>query len=244
MTDSRHSSQGLPSPDQSVESDSELPSRTQSGSQAEPTRFEFVDVSSTNARKQARAHVMREFMRQRRRERNEGVDVPPTVKVEKRASGPSEFMSKPAKSRATRERGPKDSPMLTAARKGSVPRARTASPVPKISTALQGPAFPPALALAERKGIVKMQTPTISLYQSPEEDKSGVLRRESLGPIPPRSPTRSPRPISDSIPSVLSTGEGILQQPEPVMLDEEDVPLVEHCKTRNATFTFTDHTLT
>jgi hypothetical protein len=38
------------------------------GSSDQGARFQFIDISSTNARKEARAHVMREFMRQKREE--------------------------------------------------------------------------------------------------------------------------------------------------------------------------------
>jgi hypothetical protein len=38
------------------------------GSSDQVARFQFIDISSTNARKEARAHVMREFMRQKREE--------------------------------------------------------------------------------------------------------------------------------------------------------------------------------
>lgn len=233
--DSRQSSQGLPSPDESGGSDSEEPSRRQSISQSEPTRFEFVDVSSTNARKQARAHVMREFMRQRRKERNEGIELPPSAKVEKRAASPMDSTPpRPAKSRASRDKTSEKSPKSSLGRKATPPRARTTSPAPRTMTALQGPAFPPALAMAERRGIVRMQFHGDSIYQSPAEEKTGLLRRESLGPIPPRSVTRSPRPIGDSSSSLWSCPEGSVLQTDPVILDEEDLPLVEHCELAKA----------
>lgn len=177
---------------------------------------------------------MREFMRQRRRERNEGIELPPAVKLEKRASSPSEVPPRPPKSRTSRDKALDKSPSMSATRKGSTSRARTTSPDARLSTMLQGPAFPSALAIAERKGIVKMQSRLESIYESPTEEKMGLLRRESLGRIPPRNQSRSPRPDRDSGSSLWPSVEGQLQQPEPVILDEEDLPLVEHCESLRA----------
>jgi hypothetical protein len=57
------------------------------GSSDQGTRFQFIDISSTNARKEARAHVMREFMRQKREEQPN----PQTPKkVRKRSKKPVE----------------------------------------------------------------------------------------------------------------------------------------------------------
>jgi hypothetical protein len=50
-------------------------------------RFQFIDISSTNARKEARAHVMREFMRQKREEQPNSQKP---KKVRKRSKKPVE----------------------------------------------------------------------------------------------------------------------------------------------------------
>jgi hypothetical protein len=57
------------------------------GSSDQGARFQFIDISSTNARKEARAHVMREFMRQKREEQP---DSQKPKKVRKRSKKPVE----------------------------------------------------------------------------------------------------------------------------------------------------------
>jgi hypothetical protein len=58
------------------------------GSSDQGARFQFIDISSSNARKEARAHVMREFMRQKREEMPE---IPKaTKKSKKRTKKPAE----------------------------------------------------------------------------------------------------------------------------------------------------------
>src|SRR5271163_1729154 len=57
------------------------------GSSDQGARFQFIDISSTNARKEARAHVMREFMRQKREEQPDSQKL---KKVRKRSKKPVE----------------------------------------------------------------------------------------------------------------------------------------------------------
>jgi hypothetical protein len=57
------------------------------GSSDQGVRFQFIDISSTNARKEARAHVMREFMRQKREEQPNSQKP---KKVRKRSKKPME----------------------------------------------------------------------------------------------------------------------------------------------------------
>jgi outer membrane biosynthesis protein TonB len=56
------------------------------GSSDQGARFQFIDISSSNARKEARAHVMREFMRQKREEQSDSVKA--TKKARKRTKRP------------------------------------------------------------------------------------------------------------------------------------------------------------
>lgn len=58
------------------------------GSSDQGARFQFIDISSSNARKEARAHVMREFMRQKREEMPETPKA--TKKSRKRTKKPAE----------------------------------------------------------------------------------------------------------------------------------------------------------
>lgn len=58
------------------------------GSSDQGTRFQFIDISSSNARKEARAHVMREFMRQKREEMPETPKA--TKEARKRTKKPAE----------------------------------------------------------------------------------------------------------------------------------------------------------
>jgi hypothetical protein len=57
------------------------------GSSDQGARFQFIDISSTNARKEVRAHVMREFVR---RKREEQPDSQKPKKVRKRSKQPVE----------------------------------------------------------------------------------------------------------------------------------------------------------
>jgi hypothetical protein len=57
------------------------------GSSDQGARFQFIDISSSNARKEARAHVMREFMRQKREEQPNSQKP---KKVRKRSKNPVE----------------------------------------------------------------------------------------------------------------------------------------------------------
>ena len=52
---------------------------------ARTTQFEFIDITSSNARKKARAHVMRQFMRQKRGDRSDQDSVPEEVSDEEGA---------------------------------------------------------------------------------------------------------------------------------------------------------------
>ena len=55
------------------------------GSSDQGARFQFIDISSTNARKEARAHVMREFMRQKREEQPDSQKLKKVRKRSKKA---------------------------------------------------------------------------------------------------------------------------------------------------------------
>jgi hypothetical protein len=64
------------------------------GSSDQGARFQFIDISSSNARKEARAHVMREFMRQKREEMPETPKA--TKKSKKRTKKPADASAEAA----------------------------------------------------------------------------------------------------------------------------------------------------
>jgi hypothetical protein len=68
------------------------------GSSDQGARFQFIDISSSNARKEARVHVMREFMRQKREEQPDCLKTAKKVrKRTKKAVEPSSEASDGAK---------------------------------------------------------------------------------------------------------------------------------------------------
>ena len=74
------------------------------GSSDQGARFQFIDISSNNARKEARAHVMREFMRQKREEKP---DSQKPKKVRQLSKEPAE-QSTPVSEIPTRSPKPRD----------------------------------------------------------------------------------------------------------------------------------------
>ena len=226
--DSQHSSRApsspVPLPDASADSEHDRQART-AGAQSQTTRFEFVDVSSTNARRQARAHVMREFMRQRRKERNDGVDPVDRPKPEDLAAS-TELIRKPVKSKL---RFPKDRQQSTDHAEEKVAFLSPDEPKPKKlppTSDFQGPEFSAELQLAEQKGLVRKGWIESYSLQSSSNKDSFLPSASTQSSIPDRSNSRSPVGRAQSpltMPSRYSTHSF------PVVLDDEDVPLVDHC---------------
>lgn len=149
-------------------------------------RFQFIDISSTNARKEARAHVMREFMRQKREENIEG---PKLVKPRKRQKVPAEKaigqVKAPKKNRiALKSHGSDES-----------------SP-------------------NESDGSARPDSTASDASSLQDGSNNRLARRPSMDIVTSRS--SSPH-------SPVDTSRRDPFQALPMRLDEEDLPLVDHC---------------
>ena len=149
-------------------------------------RFQFIDISSTNARKEARAHVMREFMRQKREEQP---DAP-----------------KPAKAPRKRQKAPAENPT------GKVKAVRVRKDLVKGKVQGSGES-----SLTESDTSAQ---PDSCPSDTPSNPETRLARRPSMRLVTSRS--SSPHsPIDASRRDPFSAF--------PMKMDEEDLPLVDHC---------------
>lgn len=149
-------------------------------------RFQFIDISSSHARKDARAHVMREFMRMKREEQ-------PDVET-------------PAK---TSRKRPKKLAKENAAQVSASKRGRLQETIED----------PKDLSTSESD---------VSAHQSTASDASSSLDAETT--LVKRANMRVVTSRSGSPQSPVDASRRDPFQAFPMRLDEEDLPLVDHCE--------------
>jgi hypothetical protein len=164
-------------------------------------RFEFVDVSSINARKQARVHVMREFMRQKREDQI--------------TSGDGSEDNPIASSKKTRRKKRAAQKDLALDSEKAVKKPPSQRP-----TTTNAPAGPP------------MPEPSFEEHRSTENESadtdSSDLSRQA-GELIRRTRQEMQRSKSTSPQRYLDSNKRDPFQAFPMRLDEEDLPLVDHC---------------
>ena len=156
-------------------------------------RFQFIDISSSNARKEARAHVMREFMRQKREEQPDSQKA--TKKVRKRT-------------------------------KKAVEQSSEASEVAKKKRVQKGVGDKKDSSLVETESdssASALQESSASENLSHPDGDTRLVRRPSMRLSTSRSRSGSPQ-------SMVDASRRDPFQSLPMWLDEEDRPLVDHCK--------------
>ncbi|KAL9106028.1 MAG: hypothetical protein Q9227_008871 [Pyrenula ochraceoflavens] len=169
---------------------------------------------------------MREFMRQRRKERNDGFDPPERSKPEDAAAA-TELIRKPFRGRARQQKERLPS-IERPERKPSIAPPSEIEPesIPRTHD-FQGPGFSLELQLAEQKGLIRKGLTTSGNTQcSPGEIDENYLRNASSQfTIPERSSNQSPLGGAQD---PLTTSRRDPFQSLPVFIDDEDIPLVDH----------------
>ena len=163
------------------------------GSSDQAARFQFIDISSSNARKEARAHVMREFMRQKREEQPDSQKV--TKKVRKRTKKSGELSAE----------------------------ASVATKRNRVQTGADGKKESSPLETESDSSMSVMQESTASETLSHPGVDTVLVRRPSVRLSTSRSRSCSPH-------SMVDASRRDPFQSLPMWLDEDDRPLVDHCK--------------
>ena len=174
------------------------------GSSDQGARFQFIDISSSNARKEARAHVMREFMRQKREEQPESQRA--ARKVRKRTQKPVD-QSTEASVATKRNR----------VQKGTDDK-KESSPIETESDS----------------SLSALQESTLSENISHPDGDTVLVKRPSMRLSTSQSRSGSPQ-------SMVDASRRDPFQSLPMWLDEEDRPLVDHCKTSKQGSSLTGH---
>ena len=151
-------------------------------------RFQFIDISSSNARKEARAHVMREFMRQKREEQPDA--------------------SKPAKLPRKRQKVPAEKPA------GQVKAVKLKKDRAKGDVTVSGES-----SQTESDGSAHPDSCHSDSPSNPASETT-LARRPSMRLVTARS-TSPHSPVDANRRDPFSAF--------PMRLDEEDLPLVDHC---------------
>lgn len=159
------------------------------GSSDQGARFQFIDISSSNARKEARAHVMREFMRQKREEQPDAQKATKRVRKRTKKSAEASGAAKRNRVQDTREEKRESS--------SSEGGSDSSGSAPQEPTASEGSSHPGG-------DIVLVRRPSMRLTTSGSRSNSP----QSMVDANRRDPFQS----------------------LPMWLDEEDCPLVDHCK--------------
>ena|SRR2546423_436985 len=163
------------------------------GSSDQGARFQFIDISSSNARKEARAHVMREFMRQKRGEQPHSQKAP--KKVRKRT-------------------------------KKTVEQSTETSDATKGNHVAEGSDDKKESSPNETESdssVSTLQESATSQSLSRPDGDCILVKKPSMRLATSHSRSGSPQTMVDA-----SRGDPF--QSLPMWLEEEDRPLVDHCK--------------